>query len=184
VVRLGIGRRIPDKLQVLNAEHSERLGVMKRQERARLARMTLDSRFEQSAAHVLAQRPTRGWIRAVRDALGMTSRQLAKRMGITQPAVAQLERSEAAGAIQLASLRRAAAALDCDLVYALVPRTSLEATVRSRAMARARRDVDAIDLAMRLDDGSLDPAELRRRIEDYSAKLIASGDLWEEPEWR
>jgi predicted DNA-binding mobile mystery protein A len=154
---------------------------MKRQERARLARMTLDFRFEQGGPDALAQRPTRGWIRAVRDALGMTSRQLAARMEISQPAVAQLERSEAAGKIRLDSLRRAADAMDCDLVYAIVPRTSLDETVRERALRVARRDITAIDLSMRLAERGIGPAEIKRRTDEYADRLITAGHLWDEP---
>ena len=60
----------------------------------------------------------------------MTTRELAARMHVSQPAVTQLERSEITGRAQLGSLRKAAAALDCDLVYALVPRTPLEESGR------------------------------------------------------
>lgn len=152
---------------------------MKRDERARLARISLDFRFEQGGPGALANRPGRGWIRAIRDALGMSGAQLAQRMGISQPAVAQLERSEADGQIRLDSLRRAADALECDVVYALVPRTSLDGIVRERATRVARREVEVVDTSMRLDERGLDPAELRRRVDDYANELIASGRLWD-----
>src|SRR5262245_27532719 len=99
---------------------------MARSDSAQLARRTLDARLRDRSIRELASRPPRGWVRAIRDALGMSSRQLANRMGQSQPAVTKLERSEASGGARLDSLRRAADALDCDLVYALVPRTSLE----------------------------------------------------------
>lgn len=143
--------------------------------------MTLDFRYEQAAADIFSERPTRGWIRAVRDALGMTSRQLGERMGISQPAVAQLERSEAAGKIQLDSLRRAAAAMNCEVVYAIVPRTSLEQTVRDRATHVARHDLTEIDRSMRLSERGLSPEELRRRTDEYATYLIASASLWDDP---
>ena len=44
-----------------------------------------------------AARPSRGWIRAIREALGMTTGQLAKRLGVHQPRVIELERGEATG---------------------------------------------------------------------------------------
>lgn len=153
---------------------------MKRSERARLARMTLDFRFQVGGPEAVAQRPTRGWIRAVRDALGMTSRQLGLRMRISQPAVAQLERSEAAGVIQLDTLRRAADALECDLVYAFVPRTTLTDTVRTRAEHVARQDIAAVDLTMRLDEKGLDAEQLQARTDDYASALITAGRLWEQ----
>jgi predicted DNA-binding mobile mystery protein A len=153
---------------------------MKREQRARLARTSLDFRFEQGGPDALTNRPTRGWIRAIRDALGMSGAQLAHRMGITQPAVAQLERSEANGLIGLDALHRAADALDCELVYALVPRTSLEAAVRERAQRVARREVGVVDTSMKLGERGLNPVELHRRVDEYAAELIASGRLWDD----
>ena len=70
----------------------------------------------------LPPRPPSGWIKAVREALGMTSAYLAKRLGITLSTATRLELSEAEDRITLATLRRAAEALDCELHYALVPR--------------------------------------------------------------
>ena len=129
-----------------------------------------------------AERPARGWVRAIRDALGMSSRQLAARINISQPAVAQLERSEADGVAQLDTLRRAADALECDLVYVLVPRASLAEIVRNRARAVARADIATVDRTMRLEEQGLTPDQLERRIYDYAAKLITTGRLWDEPE--
>ena len=74
-------------------------------------------------------RPSGGWLRAVRQALGMTTRQLARAVGVTQAAVADAERTEAKGDITLATLQRYAAALDCDVVYALVPKRPLQEVV-------------------------------------------------------
>lgn len=154
---------------------------MRKQDRAALARSEIDVRFHDRDIIAVAARPTRGWIRAIRDALGMSSRQLAERMNISQPAVAQLERSEADGVIQLDTLRRAADALECDLHYVLVPRASLDATVRRRARAVALAEVASVDRTMRLEAQGLRPDQLERRIDDYAAKLIMSGRLWDAP---
>src|ERR1700692_1880677 len=88
--------------------------------------------------------PPKGWIRAIRDALGMTGVQFAKRLKIRPQSVEKLEKSEANGSIQLKTLRRAAEALNCTLVYALVPNTSLEDAVRERARKIAKRDLDRV----------------------------------------
>ena len=77
--------------------------------------------------------PPKGWMRAIRDALGMTGAQFARRLENRPQSVEALEKSEANGSIQLKTLRRAAEALDCTLVYALVPNTSLEGAVSARA---------------------------------------------------
>src|SRR5665647_1795046 len=89
-------------------------------------------------------RPAAGWVRALRDALGMTAQDLAARMGVSRVAVNKLEASEQAGTVQLDTLARAADALGCDLVYALVPRVPLEEQVRRQAEAVARAELGPV----------------------------------------
>jgi predicted DNA-binding mobile mystery protein A len=82
----------------------------------------------------------------------MSTAQLAKRLAVKQPSVVALEQSEAKGTIELATLRRVADALDCTLVYALVPNKPLEAMVRDRARAFARRRLEPVEHSMLLED--------------------------------
>ncbi len=112
---------------------------MKQIRLAAQARARLDNRFKAMGPLVNQSRPVRGWIRAIREALGMTAEQLGKRLGVKQPSVVAFEQSEEKGTIELATLRRVAEALDCRLVYALVPNKPLEQTVRDRARLFARR---------------------------------------------
>jgi predicted DNA-binding mobile mystery protein A len=154
---------------------------MQKHERSALARSGLDARFHDHDISAFAERPARGWVRAIRDALGMSSRQLAARINISQPAVAQLERSEANGVVQLDTLRRAADALECDLVYVLVPRASLDEIVRNRARKVARTDIATVDRTMRLEQQGLTRNQLERRIDNYATRLITAGRLWDEP---
>ena len=145
------------------------------------ARRRMDQRYASAPIDQLRARPHRGWVRAVRDALGMSTRQLATRMGVAQATVVQLEKSEANETIQLATLRRAADALDCDLVYALVPRSgSLGATVTAQASRRARRAVNAVDRSMELEEQAVrDPVEVDAALERATVKLAASRRLWD-----
>ena len=89
----------------------------------RLAQM--DAVLQDAASHPLPPRPPAGWLRAIREALGMTSGVLAERLGVTASGARKLEQAEAVDAITLGTLRRVAEALDCDLQYALVPRRPL-----------------------------------------------------------
>jgi len=68
--------------------------------------------------------PSGGWIRAVRQALGLAQATVAKKSAISQQAFAQLERGEAAGTITLGNLQRAAEAMECTLVYFVVPHST------------------------------------------------------------
>lgn len=97
-------------------------------------------------------RPRVGWIQTIRTSLGMTARQLASRLGVTQSTLAELEKSEAADRITLHSLRRVADALDCDLQYVLVPRTSLKKRVEQQADDIAHKQVARVFHSMRLED--------------------------------
>src|ERR1700687_4512651 len=97
------------------------------------SRSHLDKRFKEIGVASRFTPPVRGWIKAIREALGMSTAQLAKRLRIKQPSVIALEKSEAKGTIELATLRRVAEALDCTLVYVLVPKKPLQAIVRDRA---------------------------------------------------
>ncbi|MGZ6015062.1 MAG: mobile mystery protein A, partial [Phenylobacterium sp.] len=93
----------------------------------------LDRRFAELTPITALARPPRGWIRAIRDALGMTTGQLAGRIGVAQTRVSEMERSEIAGKLTLQSLERAAEAMGCRVVYALVPVRPLSQVIRERA---------------------------------------------------
>jgi len=122
--------------------------------------------------------PPRGWIKAIREALGMTGQQFAARMGIKPPTVVDLEKSEALGTIQLKTLSRAADALGCKLVYALVPRTSLQDAVEARARKIAIRALKRVAHTMKLENQSVDEADLERQIQNYIRNEIKGRDLW------
>lgn len=97
-------------------------------------------------------RPSKGWIRVIREALGMTTSQLAQRLGITQSSVVRFEQAEVNDAITLKSLKTIAEALDCELVYAIIPKSSLEKTIEEQAKKIAKIKVDEVAHNMSLED--------------------------------
>jgi predicted DNA-binding mobile mystery protein A len=107
-------------------------------------------------------RPSKGWIRSIRQALGVSSGELARRLGTSRQLPLQLEKGEAEDRITLKSLRAMANALDCDLVYALVPRAdSLQESIENRARAEAKDRVLGIEHSMALENqaaGKIDDA--------------------------
>lgn len=136
----------------------------------------LDSHFDEWQQLRGLARPPRGWVRAIREALGMSAAILAERLGTTAGAVSRLEQSEAADRIRLDTLRRAADALGCDLVYLLVPRRPLTAVVHDRARELAHYQVAATEQTMRLEDQATGTA---KEMEDRLAKqLVERGRLW------
>ena len=111
----------------------------------------LDANLARWRSADLPPRPPAGWIKAVREGLGMAATHLAERLGVTTSTVTRLETSEADDTVSLATLRRAAEALGCELQYALVPRQSLADTLDNRAMALARQHMGAVSHTMALE---------------------------------
>ena len=148
-----------------------------------LARKHLERRFAQVRTISGFTRPTRGWVRAIRDALGMTTRQLAARLGRAQSNVIAIEKNEAADAISLSLLRQAAEALDCTLVYALVPNRSLDEILRERAAKLADRQLTYANHTMALENQALDPKSLADERERLIEELLRGNPtrLWDEP---
>lgn len=143
------------------------------------ARMALDSRIEtmQLAAQTLAK-PRGGWINTVRVALGMSSTDLAHRMGVVPSTVSRLETNEIAGTINIDSLHKLADALDCDFVYALVPRQKIQTTVTARAREVALAKLARTQQTMALEEQSVDNVAMQMMIERKAAELAQSSTLW------
>lgn len=155
---------------------------MRAKERAS-ARRQLDKRLNLLRdVKVSAQRPPRGWIKAIREALGMTTAQIARRIGVGQSRAVDIEKAEVSGSITLDSLERAARALDCELVYALIPKTSLETMVENRANNLAQRRIKAARHTMALEDQSVNEEDEREQVRQLARKLAeqSGSALWEE----
>ena len=152
---------------------------MRAQDRA-TARRQLDKRLNTLRSSSFA-RPPRGWVKAIREALGMTTRQLAQRIGVVQSRVVDIEKAEVTGSITMESLERVARALDCALVYALVPRKPLETVIEERATNLAKSRVKAARHSMALEDQSLDEEDEREQIRQLARQLAeeSGSKLWE-----
>ena len=124
--------------------------------------------------------PHKGWIHAFRRALLMPRAELARRLGVSDQAVAQLERSELDGRIRLDSLRRVAEAMDCRLVYAFVPTDSLEAIVDRRAHVVVERDLGRARHTMAVENQTVDNASNAQLFEEMVEKAKSSSLLWQD----
>ena len=154
---------------------------MRAQDRAS-ARRNLDKRLSLLGNTDALARPQRGWIRAIREALGMTAAQLGKRLGIAQPSVVGLEKAEGSKTITLGSLERAAGALGCRLVYALVPAEPLETMVQKRAAKRALKRLRSVGHSMVLEDQRVGQADEHAQLERLAQQLMEGpgSALWED----
>ena len=142
----------------------------------RSARLAVDRLYKTTAPLRELPMLQHGWIATIRTSLGMSQEALGSRLKIPKQRVSQLEQRERAGEIKLSQLRDAAHALNCDLVYALVPREPLETIVQKRAREVALRELGAVARTMQLEDQATKIDE--DRIRDYIARHVDEKDLW------
>jgi predicted DNA-binding mobile mystery protein A len=150
----------------------------------RTMRDQLDKTFAQLTNLKTLQAPVKGWLRSIREALGMSGKQLGKRLEVSQPRVVQLEKDELSGALTLKTMRQAAEAMDCVFVYAVVPRTSLEETMHRQARKVATERLSRTSHTMLLEDQMVSNDEQKKMFEDKVEDLIRNipNDFWSDKE--
>jgi len=145
-----------------------------------IMRDQLDSTFETLKNLKGLQQPVKGWLRSIREALGMSGKQLGERIGVSQPRIVHMEKDELSGALTLRTMRQVAEALDCVFVYTLVPRTSLKETMRNQAEKIAKQRLSRTSHTMLLEDQLVTDEEkqkmLKIRIEDLIREMPK--DFW------
>lgn len=146
--------------------------------RSPVARRALDTRFERLGPLLSEPRPHRGWVRAIRDALGMSGAELATRMGVAQSTIVDIERSELHNTIKLETLHRAADALGCEVAYFLIPRTNLEDAVRAQAHRKAGHHLSRVAHHSRLEDQELPADAAASQLDRFATQLIDRRGLW------
>ena len=147
----------------------------------KIIREQLDQTLKRFKGLQAMSRPAKGWLRAVRQALGMSGRQFAQRMGVSPARVTKLESDEMAGAVSIKTLQRAAAALDCTLVYGLVPRTSLEDTVSKQVDLYSRQRLSRISHTMALEDQELSEKGKKKALKALKEDMLRNlpKTLWD-----
>ena len=148
----------------------------------KLAREQLDvtlGRFEPLKTLVP---PGKGWIRAIRDAIGMTGEQLAKRLNINKQRVSRIEHDEKLGKIKIETLRNVAEAMDCVFVYGFVPRDSLDQTVKGQAEEIAKKRMARSNQMMRLEKQELSEADKAKAMQTIIDEIVETmpKSLWDE----
>ncbi len=138
-----------------------------------IARKSLEARLSQIRPIDRFARPYKGWIRAIRDSLGMTTIQLAQRLRVSQPRVSAIEKDEVNNSLTLETLMRVAEALDCTFVYALVPNSSLDDMVRRQAKKVALESLARVEQTTRLEDQEVMEVEHQSQLEDLIDDLLA-----------
>lgn len=145
---------------------------MTKNQKAALLRKSLDEQLKKWPRKEAQCAPPQGWINAVRTSLGMTSKQLGQRIGIAQGSVIGIEKSEVKGTIQIETLQRIGKAMNCKLVYALVPEAPLETIFAERLMEKAGHPI------------SLKPRHLKsgvyQSLLEACEKNMPLNDVWNE----
>lgn len=137
-----------------------------------LARKSLDRRLAPLRAEPLIA-PPNGWIKAIREALGMTTRQLAARMGAARSRVTAIEKAEVTGSTTIKTLREAAKAMNCTLVYAIVPTSTLDDILRDQAAKKADVELARHHHTMRLENQAMDKRDLAAERERLVSDMLA-----------
>lgn len=118
-----------------------------------------------------------GWIKYMRAALGLTLSELAKLSSLSTASVAQAERREAEGQVSLSTLTKMAEAMECELIYAFVPKKELKKIIHDKAVEKAQKTLKLADLHMKLENQKVIGDE-KERIERLAKKFIEKGDIW------
>jgi predicted DNA-binding mobile mystery protein A len=124
--------------------------------------------------------PETGWIKSIREAFGMSAKDLAKKIGIDQSRISRLENAEKDGNIKLSSLQRIAQGLDMKLVYGFVPKDTLETMVREQALKIANEKMKRLSHTMRLELQELSNEEKKSALKDMIDRILIDEpkDFW------
>lgn len=141
----------------------------------------MENRLSVWRAAQLPSRPANGWVRSIRESLGMSASALGRRLGMTHAAINKFEHSEAHDTITLASLQKLAEALGCDLQYALIPRKSLHEQLDEQAHKLAREQLTSLLHSMQLESQGLQDKERERQVESLARDLLEGSrrELWQ-----
>jgi predicted DNA-binding mobile mystery protein A len=153
--------------------------------KANTQRRILDQKIKLLESLSNIANPRSGWLKAIRGALGLSARRLGSRLNVDMSAVLQMEQREMKGTITLDLLARAAKAMDCKLVYAIVPDfkySSLDAILDERAMMLARTLAKDVSHSMKLESQGVSDDDTEAQIQRIAQELKAKLDLrlWEQ----
>ena len=142
----------------------------------------LDSTLEKFNNVKKLNPPPKGWIKAIRNALGMTSTQLAKKLNVSVPRISILEKRESSGAVTIKTLRKVAQQLDCLFIYGLVPRESLRNIIEKQAYQVAKKIINQSSQTMFLEKQSLSKQAVDKMLQDKAKEIAAELPtyLWED----
>jgi predicted DNA-binding mobile mystery protein A len=151
-----------------------------RKKQKKIIREQLDDTLSCFSSIASVNRPMKGWIRAIRDALGMNMRQFADRLGVSKSRIPRIEQDEITGSLTLKTMNRVADTLDCVFVYGFVPRISLDDTVKKQASIVAERRMNRLMHTMNLEAQGLSSKNAKKAFNNMVVEIIDSPSvLWQ-----
>lgn len=129
-----------------------------------MTRKQLDKKLEKLRLYANIERPSNGWIRSIREALGMNRQQLADRIDVSAQNIEAIELSEINDTVMLKSLKRLAEAMDCQVVYAVIPNKPLQTMVDEQMTKKAKEIVSYVGHSMALEDQMTNNDELNEQV--------------------
>jgi len=142
-------------------------------------RLIIDKKIKPWKKLRVEQRPPSGWLKAVRGSLGINTRQLGKRCGVQHSSILRIEQNEIKDKISIESLKKIATAMDCQLIYAIVPKTeykNLEEIISHRAELLARKLIKKADHTMQLEAQGTSKKELKIQTKKLADELKTKMD--------
>ena len=150
--------------------------------RRRMRRQQIDRQLMPMAEALLVEMPSGGWIRSIREALGMNMDTLARRLGVvSKSTISQLEKSEVEESISIKRLRHAADALGCDLVVAFVPRIGLDAMTEQQARQKAKTITGRVSHTMVMESQAVYGRQSNDILNQTAQEILERGgsSLWD-----
>jgi predicted DNA-binding mobile mystery protein A len=147
----------------------------------KLIREQLDDKFGKIKSSTILNMEN-GWIRLIREALGMSAKQLAQKVGIDQSRISRLEKAEVEGDLKLSSLKKIAEGLNMRFVYFFVPEEGLEQMMYDQARAIAQNRLNKVTQTMRLEDQELSEMDKAKTLDDLTQRILIDEpqDFWDQ----
>ena len=146
----------------------------------KLRRTQLDRFFTEHSSTLQVRLPKNGWVRELRQALGMTLQDLGQRLGVIKQRVERIEKDELTGKVTLQTMQQAAESLNCDFVYFLVPREGLQKSLETQARKAAKEIVRSTEYTMQLEEQGTSGLSQAQLLETLTQELLLKQDrrIW------
>lgn len=138
----------------------------------KLIRKQLDKKLSKFKPLLSTPVPKGGWVKTIREALGMSTYDLANKTGVDQSRISRIETAEVKQQIKLSTLQKIADGLGVKFVYGFVPEDDLEAIVRKQAMKIAKKRLNRIDHSMKLELQGLTDDEQEKALSDLIDEML------------